>query len=139
MLASLARLSESESRRLIHSEILKRAIFLSGPRFRVLRVSGCNAETCQLGGFSSPASQPTASVLKGSIGNETSSVRWQVLHSKVRRSNPRWPGEIRAKPILCLQVGHIGRSTVENEMRISLHLAARICISEIAGLFGVRL
>jgi len=77
----------------------------------------------QFGGFSSPASQPTASVFKGSIGNETSSVRWQVLHSKVRRSNPRSPGEIRARPILCLQVGHIGRSTVENELRISLHPA----------------
>jgi hypothetical protein len=78
-------------------------------------------ETCQFGGFSSPASQPTASVLKGSMGKETSSVRWQVLHSKVRRSNPRSPGEIRARPILCLQVGHIGRSTVGNELRISLH------------------
>lgn len=31
--------------------------------------------------------------------------------------NPRSPGEIRAKPIQCLQVGHIGRSTVENELR----------------------
>jgi len=72
-----------------------------------------------IGGFNSPASQPTASVFKGSIGKETSSVRRQVLHSKVRRSNPRWPGEIRPKPILCLQVGHIGRSTVENELRIS--------------------
>jgi tetratricopeptide (TPR) repeat protein len=73
------------------------------------------------------------------MGNETSSVRWQVLHSKVRRSNPRSPGEIRARPILCLQVGHIGRSTIEDELRISLHPAARICISEIAGLFGIRL
>jgi hypothetical protein len=65
---------------------------------------------------------------------ETSSVRWQVLHSKVRRSNPRSPGEIRPKPILCLQVGHIGRSTVDNELRISRHPAARICIAETRGL-----
>ena len=66
-------------------------------------------------------------------------MRWQVLHSKVRRSNPRSPGEIRPKPILCLQVGHIGRSTVENEVRISRHPSARICIAETRGLSGVRL
>jgi hypothetical protein len=29
------------------------------------------------------------------------------------------PGEIRAKPILCLQVGHIGRSTLDIELRIT--------------------
>ena len=139
MLAGLARLSKSESGPSIHSEIFKWAIFLSGPRFRVLPVSFCNAETSQLGGFSSPASQPTASVFKGSIGNETSSVRLHVLHSKVRRSNPRSPGEIRARPILCLQVGHIGRSTVENELRISLHPAPTICFSKTAGLSGIRL
>src|SRR6266404_981376 len=98
------------------------------------------AESCvHIGGLNSPASQPTASVFKGSTGKETSSVRWQVLHSKVRRSNPRWPGEIRPKPILCLQVGHIGRSTVENEVRISRHPSARICIAETRGLSGVRL
>jgi hypothetical protein len=28
----------------------------------------------------------------------------------VRSSKPRRPGEMRASPILCLQVGHIGRS-----------------------------
>src|SRR6266481_4914880 len=97
------------------------------------------AESCvHIGGLNSPASQPTASVFKGSTGKETSSVRWQVLHSKVRRSNPRSPGEIRPKPILCLQVGHIGRSTVENELRISRHPRARICIAETRGLSGVR-
>jgi hypothetical protein len=36
-----------------------------------------------------------------------------VLHSKVRSSIPRLPGEIRANPILCLQVGHDGRSAME--------------------------
>ena len=40
-------------------------------------------------------------------------MQWQVLHSKVRSSKPRLPGEIRANPILCLQVGHIGRSTID--------------------------
>ncbi len=43
---------------------------------------------------------------------ETFSVRWQVRHSKVRSSKPLLPGEIRASPILCLQVRHIGRSTL---------------------------
>ena len=94
---------------------------LTRPGARARRRDLLKGETCQLGGFSSPASQPTASVFKGSMGKETSSVRWHVLHSKVRRSNPRSPGEIRARPILCLQVGHIGRSTVGNELRISLH------------------
>ncbi len=56
-----------------------------------------------------PANQPTASVFKGSKGKESSSMRSQVEHSKVRRSKPRSPGEIRAIPILCLQVRHIGR------------------------------
>ena len=36
-----------------------------------------------------------------------------MLHSKVRSSTPRLPGEIRANPILCLQVGHDGRSAME--------------------------
>ena len=36
-----------------------------------------------------------------------------MLHSKVRSSLPRLPGEIRANPILCLQVGHDGRSAME--------------------------
>jgi hypothetical protein len=30
----------------------------------------------------------------------------------------RSPREIRASPILCLQVGHIGRSAMERELRI---------------------
>ena len=34
---------------------------------------------------------------------------------------PRSPAEIRAKPILCLQVGHIGRSIMEKELRIPHH------------------
>jgi len=67
---------------------------------------------CQRGGLSSLASQPTASVFSGSMAMETFSMRWQVRHSKVRSSKPRLPGEIRANPILCLQVGHIGRSTL---------------------------
>src|SRR6476469_8495467 len=73
----------------------------------------------QRGGLSSPASQPTASVLSGSTGKQTISVRWQVPHSKVRCSTPRSPGEIRASPIRCLQEGHIGRSTME--LRITHH------------------
>ncbi len=48
-------------------------------------------------------------------------MRWQVLHSKVRSSKPRIPGEIRANPILRLQVGHIGRSTMEYELLITQH------------------
>jgi hypothetical protein len=51
------------------------------------------------------------------MGKETFSVRWQVEHSNVRTSTPRSPAETRASPILCLQVGHIGRSTIE-ELRI---------------------
>jgi hypothetical protein len=73
----------------------------------------------QRGGLSSPASQPMASVLRGSTGKQMMSVRWQVLHSKVRCSSPRSPGEILASPILCLQEGHIGRSTME--LRITHH------------------
>ena len=46
-------------------------------------------------------------------------MRWQVRHSKVRSSKPRLPGEIRANPILCLQTGHIGRSTKEEALRIT--------------------
>jgi hypothetical protein len=49
----------------------------------------------------------------GSTGKETFRIEWQVLHSKVRSSKPRSPGEIRANPILCLQVGHDGRSVME--------------------------
>jgi hypothetical protein len=44
-----------------------------------------------------------------------------VLHSKIRCSKPRSPREIRANPILCLQVGHIGRSAMERELRIPPH------------------
>ena len=40
-------------------------------------------------------------------------MRWQVEHSNVRSSKPLSPGEIRPSPILCLQVGHDGRSTTE--------------------------
>jgi hypothetical protein len=40
----------------------------------------------QRGGFSSPASQPVASVFNGSTAKQTFSMRWQVLHSKVRSS-----------------------------------------------------
>lgn len=51
-----------------------------------------------------------ASVFMGSTGTEIVSVRSQVEHSNVRSSKPRWPGEIRAKSILCLHAGHIGLS-----------------------------
>jgi hypothetical protein len=34
----------------------------------------------------------------------------QVAHSKVRSSTPRAPGVMRARAILCLLTGHIGRS-----------------------------
>ena len=60
---------------------------------------------------------------------ETFSTRWQVEHSKVRSSKPRFPGEIPANPILCLQVGHIGRSRMEN-LRISVHKRIDIHISK---------
>ena len=40
-------------------------------------------------------------------------MRWQVEHSNVRSSKPLSPGEIRPSPILCLQVGHDGRSITE--------------------------
>ncbi len=48
-------------------------------------------------------------------------MRWQVRHSNVRSSKPRSPGEMRANPILCLQVRHIGRSTMD-DIRIAQHL-----------------
>jgi hypothetical protein len=69
--------------------------------------------------------------------NEIFSVRWQVLHSKVCCSNPRSPGEIRANPILCLQVGHIGRSVME--LRIAHRPSRMIGVQTDAGLSGVRL
>jgi hypothetical protein len=43
-----------------------------------------------------------------------------MLHSKMRSSKPRSPGEMRANPILCLQVGHDGRSAMADEIRITL-------------------
>jgi hypothetical protein len=55
------------------------------------------------------------------MGKEIFWIQWQVLHSKVRSSTPRLPGEIRANPILCLQVGHDGRSAVE----VLIHLTSR--------------
>jgi hypothetical protein len=48
-----------------------------------------------------------------------SPVRSQVEHSKVRSSNPRSPGEIRAKAIRSLHTGHIGRSLMESMRRTS--------------------
>ena len=62
---------------------------------------------------------------------------WQVRHSKVRSSKPRLPGEIRANPILCSQVRHSGRSTIEDELRISQH-PETVCVSAQVGLSGVR-
>src|SRR5258708_15275322 len=67
---------------------------------------------CYRGGLSSLAIQPTASVFKGSTGKEIFRIQWQVLHSKVRSSRPRFPGDIPGNPILCLQVGHDGRSAI---------------------------
>jgi hypothetical protein len=71
--------------------------------------------TLQRGGLNSLASQPTASILNGSTGKEDFFIKWQVRHSKVRSSKPRLPGEIRANPIPCLQMGQDGRSASENE------------------------
>ena len=65
-------------------------------------------------------------------------MRWQVRHSNVRSSKPRLPGEIRANPILCLQVRHIGRSTMD-ELRIAQHPAETICVLADVGLSGFRL
>jgi hypothetical protein len=67
----------------------------------------------QRGGRNSLASQPMASVFMGSTATETFSMRSQVEHSNVRSSNPRVPGEIRAKAIVCLHTGHIGRSLIK--------------------------
>jgi hypothetical protein len=69
---------------------------------------------------------------------EIFSIRWQVRHSKVRSSKPRWPGEIRANPILCLQVRHTGRSTMD-DIRIRPTPAETICVSADGGLSGSRL
>ena len=66
----------------------------------------------QRGGRSSLASQPTAWVCMGSMETLILSVRSQVEHSNVRSSKPRVPGEMRAKAILCLHEGHIGRSLI---------------------------
>jgi hypothetical protein len=60
-----------------------------------------------------------------------------VPHSKVRSSNPRSPGEIRASAILCLQVGHIGRSTIG--LRIAFHQNQMIFAFQLFGLSSVRL
>jgi hypothetical protein len=45
-------------------------------------------------------------------------VRSQVEHSKVRSSNPRVAGEIRASAILCLHTGHIGRSLTNSPITV---------------------
>jgi hypothetical protein len=76
-------------------------------------MAGSFRANCYRGGLSSLAIQPTASVFKGSTGKEIFWIQWQVLHSKVRSSRPRLPGDIRVNPILCLQVGHDGRSAME--------------------------
>jgi hypothetical protein len=66
----------------------------------------------QRGGRSSLASQPTASVFRGSTDIESCSVRPQVEHSNVRISKQRGAGAIRASAIRCLHARHIGRSLV---------------------------
>src|SRR6266404_5846283 len=63
------------------------------------------------------------------MAKQTFSMRWQVLHSKVCSSKPLLPGEIRANPILCLQVRHIGRSIMEDELRIAQHPEKRYELS----------
>ena len=60
-----------------------------------------------------------------------------MLHSKVRSSKPRWPGEIRANPILCLQVGHNGRSAME--ILITRHPEPTIGAGGRRGLYAFRL
>jgi hypothetical protein len=45
-------------------------------------------------------------------------VRSQVEHSNVRSSNPRVPGEMRLSAILCLHVGHIGRSLTKSPITV---------------------
>jgi hypothetical protein len=50
---------------------------------------------------------------------ETFSMRWQVLHSKVRSSKPRSPGELRTNAMPCLQLGQDGRSRMKDEIRIT--------------------
>jgi hypothetical protein len=74
--------------------------------------------SCATAPPSPPEPRSPVSNRMGSIRKEIFSVQWQVLHSKVRCSKPRSPREIRANPILCLQVGHIGRSAMERELRI---------------------
>jgi hypothetical protein len=69
---------------------------------------------------------------------EIFSIRWQVPHSKVRSSKPRSPGEIRANPILCLQVRHIGRSIMD-DIRIRPTPTEIIWVSADSGLSGSRL
>jgi hypothetical protein len=54
------------------------------------------------------------------MGIETFSMRWQVAHSKVRCSKPGLATKIPTNPILCLQVGQDGRSTMEDILRINL-------------------
>jgi len=65
-------------------------------------------------------------------------MRWQVRQSKVRSSKPRSPGEIRASPILCLQMIHIGRSTMD-DIRIAQPPLKPIWVSAGVGLSGSRL
>ena len=71
------------------------------------------------------------------MGKESFWIRRQVLHSKVRSSKPRWPGEIRANPILCLQVGHNGRSAME--ILITRHPEPTIGAGRRRGLYAFRL
>jgi hypothetical protein len=78
-------------------------------------------ESAYRGGFNSLASQPNASVFRGSTGKDIFSKRWQVEHSNVRSSKPRFPGETRANLNRCLQVGHIGRSIVEPKLLTAPH------------------
>src|SRR5258708_19256865 len=63
------------------------------------------------------------------MAKQTFSMRSQVLQSKVCSPKPLLPGEIRANPILCLQGRHIGRSTMEDELRIAQHPRKRYELS----------
>ncbi len=80
----------------------------------------------------------------GSTATLIFSVGSQVEHSNVRSSNPRVPGEIRAKAILCLHTGHIGRSLTKSPITVPHEIIGKTVLAvliEIAseGVFKRRL
>lgn len=109
---------------------VSRLIVEDGPQRRHYSAKALKTRSAypQRGGRNSLASQPTASVCMGSTATEIFSMRSQVEHSNVRSSNPRVPGEIRAKAILCLHAGHIGRSLIKLPITVPQdHRQNRIC------------